>query len=148
MIKALFFSMVIITALPAQASPCHIIGDSIAVGVSQYLPQCNRVAVIGINSGRFNRLYGHLSFTGVVVISLGANDGGVDTLSNLRKIRSRIHGDVIWIIPTTRNQGTLAAIQTISQSHGDRIITYISGPDSIHPTPRGYRALSVDTGII
>ena len=52
---------------------CLILGDSIAVGVAQNLPQCEMVAKVGLNTDQMLRRSTHW-ISDTVIISLGSND--------------------------------------------------------------------------
>ena len=82
---------------------CLIIGDSIAVGVSQARPECVSYAKGGWNSWQWNRDYLKNDLSAkVVIISLGANDHkGVRTKAELQRIREKIDVNtrVYWISP-------------------------------------------------
>ena len=54
---------------------CLILGDSIAVGTHQFMPQCAIYAKGGWNTWQWNRDYLKNDLTAnVVIISLGSND--------------------------------------------------------------------------
>jgi hypothetical protein len=59
---------------------CLIVGDSIAVGVSQIRTECQAIVKSGINSSDWNKKHLHkLKPTKTLIISLGANDLGINT---------------------------------------------------------------------
>lgn len=119
-------------------SDCTILGDSIAVGVAQHRKDCSATAVVGVSSAGFNVV--GLIDAPTVVISLGSNDGG-DPTAPLLKLRRRIAGRVIWILPNKALQRE--RIVNIAGRFGDRIIDIPAiSPDGIHPTPAGYRQLA------
>ena len=63
---------------------CLIVGDSIAVGVSQVRPECQSIAKSGINSRDWNNKHLHkLKPARTLVISLGANDLGMMSVAGL-----------------------------------------------------------------
>lgn len=124
---------------------CLLLGDSLAVGVGQQLPQCRIEAEVGITSARYieERLSPYRADR--VVISLGVNDGaGAHTLENLARVRSAVTArSVIWLLPFGHGDAR-AAIQTIARRFGDRTIDtspYVGG-DKLHPSEAGYRTLS------
>lgn len=124
---------------------CLSLGDSLAVGVGQQLPDCRVEAEVGITSARYvtERLSPHRADR--VVISLGVNDGtGANTLENLARVRSAVTArTVIWLLPFGHADARVA-IQTIARRFGDRIIDtspYVGG-DKLHPTGAGYRTLA------
>jgi hypothetical protein len=125
--------------------PCAVIGDSIAVGVGRYLPECRIEARVGVTSGQFVR--GLLSpvEAGRVVISLGVNDGpSAATVMNLRIVREAVQGAaVFWLLPANHEYARVA-IRVVAGEFGDRLIDAgrETGPDGLHPTGAGYRALA------
>jgi lysophospholipase L1-like esterase len=127
-------------------SPCLVIGDSIAVGLGQHLPECRTEAKVGISS---HQLVTHLNsekHADRVVISLGANDGdSAGTQENLTDLRKSVHAKVVyWLLPAATRHAR-SAVQTVAARYGDRIIDTapFAGPDGLHPTGTGYRKLAV-----
>ena len=53
---------------------CTIAGDSLAVGVGTFTPQCEVLARVGIGSSEYVRAYAQPIRGDRVVIFLGAND--------------------------------------------------------------------------
>jgi lysophospholipase L1-like esterase len=126
---------------------CLIVGDSIAVGVSQVRTECQSIAKSGINSANWNQLHLHkLKPARTLIISLGANDLGVDTEANVRKLRANAKADrVFWILPSARlKPKQVEAVTKVATEFADIIIlrpeSNISA-DGVHPTYKGYRAL-------
>jgi len=126
---------------------CLIVGDSIAVGVSQVRTECQSIAKSGINSSNWNQLHLHkLKPARTLIISLGANDLGVDTEANVRKLRANAKADrVFWILPSARlKPKQVEAVTKVATEFTDIIIlrpeSNISA-DGVHPTYKGYRAL-------
>ncbi len=126
---------------------CLIVGDSIAVGVSQVRTECQSIAKSGINSANWNQLHLHkLKPARTLIISLGANDLGVDTEANVRKLRANAKADrVFWILPSARlKPKQVEAVTKVATEFTDIIIlrpeSNISA-DGVHPTYKGYRAL-------
>ena len=136
---------------------CLIVGDSIAVGVSQVRTECVSYSKGGINSHQWLNQY--VSKTPLVaktvIISLGSNDHKyVKTRKELETIRELTKADrVYWILPA----GNLKAggvdikdIQThvhnIAAAHGDVVlpITRLQ-TDNIHPSWAGYKQLAEKT---
>ena len=130
--------------------PCVVIGDSIAVGVGQNRPDCTTVAQVGINSGRFvaQLLPRGRMDVDQAVISLGVNDGeGLDTLGNLRAVRSRVSArQVVWLLPNLKPQ-VREMIRVVAEENGDRLIDTRGevGRDHLHPTSDGYRRIAAAT---
>ena len=134
---------------------CMIIGDSIAVGVSQIRTECVAHAKSGWNSERWNKDYlaaasAHPAQT--VIISLGANDyKGIDTEQHLRKMRAAIRGKrVFWIgIGPDRKPAVQAAIEKVAGEYGDTLLNRpdrsLMSADGVHPTRTGYKKLAEQT---
>ena len=134
---------------------CMIIGDSIAVGVSQIRTECVVHAKSGWNSERWNKDYlaaasAHPAQT--VIISLGANDyKGIDTEQHLRKMRAAIRGKrVFWIgIGPDRKPAVQAAIEKVASEYGDTLLNRpdrsLMSADGVHPTRTGYKKLAEQT---
>ncbi len=136
---------------------CLIVGDSIAVGVSQVRTECVSYSKGGINSRQWlNQYVGKTPLVAkTVIISLGSNDHKyVKTRKELETIRELTKADrVYWILPA----GNLKAggvdikhIQThvhnIAAAHGDVVlpITRLQ-TDNIHPSWAGYKQLAEKT---
>jgi lysophospholipase L1-like esterase len=133
---------------------CVIIGDSIAVGVSQARPECHAKAHIGWDSKRWNLAYlPQVASKSIktLIISLGANDTNrVPTESELRKLRAAVKADkVFWIgLALHRKPTQNAIVEQIAKEFGDEVIkrptTNIS-PDNVHPNRAGYNAIAMRT---
>ena len=126
---------------------CLIVGDSIAVGVSQVRPECQAIAKSGINSSNWNKLHLHkLKPTKTLIISLGANDLGINTEETIRKLREKAQADrVFWLLPSYRlKPDQVRAVKFVAIEYGDTVIPRpekdISG-DGVHPTHKGYKVL-------
>lgn len=85
---------------------CLIVGDSIAVGLSEVKKECVSVARTGITSDKWYKGFGsnpffHQDKYKVAVISLGINDGvSAATSDTLYNVRKRINANlVVWILP-------------------------------------------------
>lgn len=127
---------------------CLIIGDSIAVGVSQVRPECQSIAKSGINSADWNRRnLQNLRPARTLIISLGANDyRGINTAQHLRHLRSEARADrVFWLLPSDRlKPAQVQAVKTVAAEYGDTVVPRPEkdiAADGVHPTYRGYRAL-------
>lgn len=126
---------------------CMIIGDSIAVGVSQIRTECKAIAKSGINSADWNRNHlVKLQPTKTMIISLGANDLGVNTEENIRKLRERVQADrVFWLLPSQRlKPDQVRAVKFVAQDYNDTVIPRPErdiSPDGVHPTYKGYKVL-------
>jgi lysophospholipase L1-like esterase len=126
---------------------CLIVGDSIAVGVSQVRPECQAIVKSGINSSTWNKLHlQKLKPTKTLIISLGANDLGIDTEANIRKLREKAQAQrVFWLLPSYRlKPDQVRAVKFVAIEYGDTVIPRpeknISG-DGVHPTYKGYKVL-------
>ena len=126
---------------------CLIVGDSIAVGVSQVRTECQSIAKSGINSANWNKLHlSKLQPTKTLIISLGANDLGIDTEANIRKLREKAQAQrVFWLLPSQKlKPDQYRAVKFVAGDYGDTVIPRpekdISG-DGVHPTYKGYKVL-------
>ena len=127
---------------------CLIVGDSIAVGVSQVRPECQAIVKSGINSAEWNRKHlSKLEPTRTLIISLGANDLGVDTDANIRQLRARAQAErVFWLLPSQRlKPEQVRAVKFVAQDFGDTVIPRPEkniSADGVHPTYQGYKELA------
>lgn len=131
---------------------CLILGDSIAVGVSQARPECVAYAKSGINSWNWNNAHITKNLSGkTVIISLGANDHkGIKTKEELNTLRQLIVADkVFWISPgMERKPVAQTAIEEIAKKYGDTVLARPKdqmSADGIHPTGKGYKTLANQT---
>ena len=123
---------------------CLILGDSIAVGVSKNRPECDVIAKSGITSPNFVKAHITKNLSAdTVVISLGSNDAGVNTLQALTKLRKTIRAkSVYWILPA-RFTDAQYAVEYVALKNGDTIVRIPDvSADGIHPTSRGYKRLA------
>lgn len=126
---------------------CLIVGDSIAVGVSQVRPECQSIAKSGINSSNWNKLHlNKLVPTKTLIISLGANDLGIDTEANIRKLREKAQAQrVFWLLPSQKlKPDQYRAVKFVAIEYGDTVIPRPEkdiSKDGVHPTYKGYKAL-------
>jgi lysophospholipase L1-like esterase len=137
-----------------QMLECMIIGDSIAVGVSQIRTECSSLSKSGINSKVWNEKYLNKLVdvsSRTLIISLGANDyKGIETEENIRKLRLRANAQtVFWLLPSDKLKPyQVEAVKKIATEFGDKIIprpeTNISA-DGVHPTYTGYKILAEKT---
>jgi lysophospholipase L1-like esterase len=138
---------------------CLILGDSIAVGTSNYMKDCVSLSKGGINSWQWNKMYGdRATATDVsynkVVISMGSNDHvGVNTQKELEKLRATIHGKkVYWIMPAGNLKASNVPIEKIQDivmkiaMYNNDSIVYIKdlSSDKIHPTANGYKKIAAE----
>jgi lysophospholipase L1-like esterase len=126
---------------------CLIVGDSIAVGVSQIRKECVAYAKSGINSSNWNKVYmNKLAPTKTLIISLGANDLGVNTEGNIRSLRTNAQAQkVFWLLPSQKlKPKQVEAVKLVAAEFGDTVIprpeNNISN-DGVHPTYKGYKVL-------
>jgi lysophospholipase L1-like esterase len=130
---------------------CLIVGDSIAVGISQVRTECVSYSKSGINSK--NWLDKNIQNTPLqaktVIISLGSNDHKyVKTESELQTIRQLTKADrVYWILPAIKPD-IQEIVKKVAAQNGDvvleRPIKHMSA-DGIHPTGKGYKELANKT---
>ena len=129
---------------------CLILGDSIAVGISQMRPECIVQAKSGINSedyanGLFHRF--ELIHAKKTIISLGSNDAYVESYGPMLELRTLLKGDVIWILSSNNEESRFAAL-TIARQFGDDVVDVRSFPiskDKVHPTTTGYKMIAENT---
>ena len=126
---------------------CLIVGDSIAVGVSQIRKECVAYAKSGINSSNWNKVYmNKLQPTKALIISLGANDLGINTEVNVRLLRTNAQAQkVFWLLPSQKlKPKQVEAVKLVAAEFGDTVIprpeNNISN-DGVHPTYKGYKIL-------
>lgn len=135
---------------------CLILGDSIAVGVSQIRKECVAYVKSGINSRDFwsnNKSMLTKQDTmkvGVTIISLGPNDTkNIDTIEYVNLVRERIKGKVYWILPSqSRKPDKYKNILDVAAVWGDTVIERPSdkiSPDGVHPTYAGYKEIAEKT---
>lgn len=132
---------------------CLIVGDSIGVGVSKVMTECQSMAIGGYNTYQWNKRFANQDIDkGYVIISLGSNDHKyVKTKKELETLRSKItKGRVVWILPNSNLKASEVNIETIrdyikdiAKEHNDETINinYVSS-DNIHPSSRGYTDLA------
>ena len=126
---------------------CLIIGDSIAVGVSEFRKECVAHVQGGITSQGFITKFGdHPEAAKIVIISLGANDYSIETEPYIEQIRKNTKAMVVfWLLPREdRVPKAFAAVRKVADKWGDQVIRRPKdiSPDGIHPTARGYRELA------
>ena len=130
---------------------CLILGDSIAVGVSQVKPECVAIAKGGWNSWQYNKDFGAKAQSKeakTIIISLGANDHkGVKTYNELYKLREKLQGQrVFWILPNERlKPKQVDEVMMIAITFGDTVIPRPinnMSADGVHPTGKGYKELA------
>ena len=131
---------------------CLIVGDSIAVGTKQFMPECQLQGKGGINTWQFNKMYKGSFYADTVIISLGSNDHkGVKTYDELFEMRQRVGAkNVFWVLPAGNLpaggvpiEKIQAIVKEIASSYGDTVlpITRLQ-PDGIHPSWAGYKDIA------
>ena len=127
---------------------CLIVGDSIAVGVSQYRPECLSHARVGITSKAWNNKF----LTRVIgaettIISLGSNDwNSHTTLKEILTLREVVKSKrVFWIMPSIKPE-IQYMVQMVADRYDDDIL-YVreTSKDGVHPTPKEYKRLVKET---
>lgn len=120
---------------------CYIMGDSIAQGLAMNRKDCSSDTQVGLNTKKAAQFWlnkGPL-VKDKVIISLGVNDGNMNTEENLSKIRNNIKAnEVIWILPPKKEKSVL--VRNLASNYGDFVLNINSqlGKDNIHPTGKGY----------
>ena len=108
---------------------CLIIGDSIAVGVKMFRPECVDYAKGGITSTGWNKQYGNMDMkASTVIISLGTNDWvKADTYGMLMNIRTKVKGaaKVYWVEPNIESKPLM--IQYYQRRGGKKIKSIPAG---------------------
>ena len=127
---------------------CMILGDSIALGISQVRKECVAYVKGGINSKNWNSRYAVNDLTAnTVIISLGTNDlDNVNTFKELLSLRQQVSGKkVFWIMPPIKPV-VQDIVRIIARNYKDTIleIPELSG-DKVHPTGNGYKELAKKT---
>ncbi len=131
---------------------CLVIGDSIAVGISQFRKECVTFARTGWTSSKWNKQYlptfnAQLPVKSLI-ISLGTNDyQGINTIAELNKIRENVKSGtrVFWVLPPKTKHPQREMVREVAEIWGD---TWLSVPeaelagDKIHPTQVGYRNIA------
>jgi len=123
----------------AAAASCLISGDSIALGLAQAMPECAVDAQNCIPSGA---VVARVHASPILIVSAGSNDPhSANLAANLRAIRARATGRVIWIEPTDWHAA--AVMRGIAASAGDSTVAFKAGPDHIHPSSNRALAAAV-----
>jgi hypothetical protein len=110
------------------AASCLISGDSIALDLAQAMPQC---AVDAQNCIPSSTIIARVHTSPVLIVSAGSNDPhSANLAANLRAIRARATGRVIWIVPSDWHAA--AVVRGIAVGAGDKTITFKPGRDHVH----------------
>ena len=126
---------------------CLILGDSIAVGIAQYRPECVLQARVGISSSGWNRRFLVSKVNAKnTIISLGTNDYSESkTFLELVTLRKSMSGNVTWILPANGTERQTAVVK-IAQMYNDvTLVIPELKKDKIHPTARAYKQLAETT---
>jgi hypothetical protein len=127
---------------------CLILGDSIAVGVAQFRPECGVHAKVGINSRNWvDKNITKDLVANTVVISLGSNDPkNMKTINELFALRQVVGAkQVYWIVPAV-NVEAQEAVKIVADKFEDKILFIPQlSKDKIHPTTNGYKELANNT---
>jgi hypothetical protein len=128
---------------------CLILGDSIAVGVSQVKIECAVQAKVGISSDAFEKNFSSLKESKLVIISLGTNDtAATHTVFSLRKIRAPLKTErVVWLLPNkdVKPDQHALVLQVATEFNDQTINTnqvQLENDTLRHPTALGYKTLS------
>ena len=106
-----------------QVINCTINGDSIAVMMYKEVPYCTLQAKGGLTSGKWKLRFNHVKSGDVNIISLGANDWNCkQILDNLREIRNKFTGQVIWLIPNIKRSVCINAINQVEREFNDKSV--------------------------
>jgi len=124
---------------------CLVLGDSIAVGLHQQIPQCESLSKGGWNTAQWNRDYLKYNLTAnTVIISLGSNDHKhIRTQEELELLRNKVQaGRVFWILPAIKPD-IQRIVKVIAALHGDTVLPIARlQPDGVHPSWAGYKDLA------
>lgn len=126
---------------------CLIVGDSIAVGTHQVLPECVTYAKGGINSWQWNKsnpVPNRNLSAKTAIISLGSNDHkGVNTFKELMVVREKVQADrVYWIMPAIKPE-VQEIVRKVAATNNDTIIEIKHlQSDGVHPSMRGYKDIA------
>ena len=129
---------------------CLILGDSIAVGVSRRLTECEVIAEVGINSLNYYNVYmDQVRGADSYIISLGANDGYTNTAEVIPRLREQLpnRAEVVWLVPAN-NKEAIEAVINLSEQYGDNTLRLTDFPlagDGVHPTGAGYNMLAEES---
>ena len=124
---------------------CLVLGDSIAVGLYQQIPQCESLSKGGWNTWQWNRDYLKYDLTAqTVIISLGSNDHKhIRTQEELEKLRIKVQAHrVFWILPAIKPD-IQEIVKKVAALHGDTVVPITRlQTDKIHPSWAGYKELA------
>lgn len=134
-------------AAQLETLDCLVIGDSIAVGVSQF-SECNTASANSVSSKTWLSRYYYVLYYPAksVFIALGTNDDFYpESKKTLRQIRQNIRSQkVTWLAPNAARPGR-KAVDEIAHEFGDEVYEgprSSLGPDGIHFTRLGYQTIA------
>ena len=139
--KMVMLSLVLISHITVAKAECYIMGDSIAQGLAINRKDCSSETQVGLNSKKAKIFWLNkgILLKDKVIISLGVNDGSLNTTENLVFIRNNIKANqVIWILPPNKEKSSI--VRNLATNYGDFVLDINSqlGKDNIHPTGKGY----------
>jgi len=124
---------------------CLVLGDSIAVGLYQQMPQCESLSKGGWNTYQWNRDYLKYDLSAkTVIISLGSNDHKhIKTQAELEQLRAKVQADrVYWILPAIKPD-IQRIVKVVAALHGDTVVPITRLQlDGVHPSWAGYKELA------
>ncbi|MEW4339605.1 hypothetical protein [Chromobacterium vaccinii] len=127
-----------------RATNCLVLGDSIAVGIKQGLPECVSQAKVGLSTRQIIKVAPNQKYQ-IAIISTGSNDGENVSLLDLRILRSNVQATrIVWVIPSHKLRAS-SFVKFIAREFGDYTIEInpVLSKDNIHPTYSGYKRLSL-----
>lgn len=134
--RRLLLASAVLAAFVVTAGADVYIGDSIALGAGHtaHRPTYARERMGSCWIAR------HVprGLTGRVIVSAGVNDEGRCTPAVRTAVGSRAR--VIWIVPPWRYGLARQAMFAIGVVEGDAFVTFVPGPDGLHP--RSYQELA------
>lgn len=137
--KVIFLGILLASGI--VKAECYIMGDSIAQGLAMNRKDCSSETQVGLNTknAKLFWLKKGVIVKDKVVISLGVNDGNINTIENLMFIRDNIRANqVIWILPPNKEKSL--DVKNLASRYGDFVLNIDNqlGKDNIHPTGKGY----------
>src|ERR1022692_2409569 len=109
---------------------CAINGDSIAVGLAPYFPQCKTSHFNPKVGATSSYVLSHVIGATLIGISVGSNDPNSRRLrANLLAIRAKSRY-AIWVIP--HNKRAARIVRSVAKQYGDKVVVFRAGKDGIH----------------
>lgn len=125
---------------------CLIYGDDLAVGVEYFLPECASHTELHLTSRDLMQLYNVRNNYDLTILSLSYNDINIDTEYNLRNVREKINGKVIWLLSDNYLDQYYDTI-AVANEFGDSILfttNYDHDFKTKLPTLKGFQKLKND----